>query len=130
MFPLTPQQPRRGANTVNDTSRRSRTGRRARGIRLFFVDEFQAFDMATTKSGQCTLSYLVLSDCRDRPGRFPAYHSCAGGTFQVEFALALWIENISDAKSSPEAAEGRALPSFASKSVTSLPKTPTWEGIQ
>ncbi|GBN48883.1 hypothetical protein AVEN_202429-1 [Araneus ventricosus] len=42
------------------------------------------------------------------------YHSCAGGTFQVEFAFALWIENISDAKSSPEAAEGRALPSFAS----------------
>ncbi|GBM45037.1 hypothetical protein AVEN_98884-1 [Araneus ventricosus] len=40
---------------------------------------------------------LVPSDCRDRPGRFPAYHSCEGGTFQVEFAL--WIENISDAKS-------------------------------
>ncbi|GBM91958.1 hypothetical protein AVEN_113278-1 [Araneus ventricosus] len=27
MFPLTPQQPRRGTNTVNDMSRRSRTGR-------------------------------------------------------------------------------------------------------
>ncbi|GBM46859.1 hypothetical protein AVEN_216572-1 [Araneus ventricosus] len=54
-FPLTPQQPRRGANTVNDMNRRSRTGTRARGISLFFVDEFQAFDMATTKSGQCSL---------------------------------------------------------------------------
>ncbi|GBN70969.1 hypothetical protein AVEN_260924-1, partial [Araneus ventricosus] len=73
--------------------------------------------------------YLVPSDCRDRPGRFPAYHSRAGGTFQVEFALALWIENISDAKISPEVAEGRALPSFASLSATSLPRTPTWEGI-
>ncbi|GBO18217.1 hypothetical protein AVEN_152407-1 [Araneus ventricosus] len=72
---------------------------------------------------------LVPSDRRDIPGRFPAYHSCAGGTFQVEFALALWIKDISDAKSSPEAAEGRALPSFANKSPTSLPKTPTWEGI-
>ncbi|GBL72969.1 hypothetical protein AVEN_54845-1 [Araneus ventricosus] len=60
---------------------------------------------------------LVRSDCRDRPGRFPAYHSSAGGTFEVEFALALWIEDISDAKSSPEAAEGTALPSFASKSA-------------
>ncbi|GBM67217.1 hypothetical protein AVEN_267992-2-1, partial [Araneus ventricosus] len=70
-----------------------------------------------------------LSDCRDRPGRFPAYHSCAEWTFQAEFALALWIENISDAKSSPEASEGRALPSFASKSATSLPKSPAWEGI-
>ncbi|GBM11841.1 hypothetical protein AVEN_161790-1 [Araneus ventricosus] len=36
-------------------SRRSRTGTRSRGISLFFVDEFQAFDMATTKSGQCSL---------------------------------------------------------------------------
>ncbi|GBO46118.1 hypothetical protein AVEN_160982-1 [Araneus ventricosus] len=36
-------------------SRRSRTGTRARGISLFFVDEFQAFDMATTKSDQCRL---------------------------------------------------------------------------
>ncbi|GBN80363.1 hypothetical protein AVEN_131330-1 [Araneus ventricosus] len=36
-------------------SRRSRTGTRARGISLFFFDEFQAFDMATTKSGQCSL---------------------------------------------------------------------------
>ncbi|GBN77166.1 hypothetical protein AVEN_210419-1 [Araneus ventricosus] len=36
-------------------SRRSRTGTRARGISFFFVDEFQAFDMATTKSGQCSL---------------------------------------------------------------------------
>ncbi|GBL95622.1 hypothetical protein AVEN_24827-1 [Araneus ventricosus] len=93
-------------------SRRSRTGTRARGISLFFVDNFQAFDMATTKSDQCSL--CAPSDCRDRPGRFPAYHSCAGGTSQLEFALALWIENISEAKSSPEAAEGRALPSFAS----------------
>ncbi|GBO44157.1 hypothetical protein AVEN_32455-1 [Araneus ventricosus] len=41
----------------------------------------------------------------------------------------LWIEDISDAKSSPVAAEGRALPSFASESATSLPKIPTWEGI-
>ncbi|GBM14644.1 hypothetical protein AVEN_97164-1 [Araneus ventricosus] len=55
ILPLTPQQPHRGANTVNDMSRRSRTGTRARGISLFFVDEFQAFDMATTKSGQCSL---------------------------------------------------------------------------
>ncbi|GBO44156.1 hypothetical protein AVEN_32456-1 [Araneus ventricosus] len=31
------------------------TGTRTRGISLFFVDEFQAFDMATTKSGQCSL---------------------------------------------------------------------------
>ncbi|GBN15519.1 hypothetical protein AVEN_52278-1 [Araneus ventricosus] len=36
-------------------SRRSGTGTRARGRSLFFVDEFQAFDMATTKSGQCSL---------------------------------------------------------------------------
>ncbi|GBM72646.1 hypothetical protein AVEN_117432-1 [Araneus ventricosus] len=55
IFPLTPQQPGRGSNTVNDKSRRSRTGTRVRGISLFFVDEFQAFDMATTKSGQCSL---------------------------------------------------------------------------
>ncbi|GBM19377.1 hypothetical protein AVEN_196008-1 [Araneus ventricosus] len=102
--PLTSQQRRRGANTVNDMSRRSRTGTRARGISLFFDDEFQAFDMANA-----VCANLVPSDCRDRPGRFPAYHSCAGGTFQVEFALALWIEDISDAKSSPEAAEGRFL---------------------
>ncbi|GBO38448.1 hypothetical protein AVEN_3269-1 [Araneus ventricosus] len=101
----------------------------ARGISLFFVDEFQAFDIATTKSGNAVCADLVPPDCRDRPGRFPAYHSCAGGTFQVEFALALWIEDISDAKSSPEAAEGRALPSFASKSATSLLKTPTWKRI-
>ncbi|GBM36429.1 hypothetical protein AVEN_234813-1 [Araneus ventricosus] len=54
-FPLTPQQSRRGANTVNEMSRRSRTGTRARGISLIFVDEFQAFHMATTKSGQCNV---------------------------------------------------------------------------
>ncbi|GBM77980.1 hypothetical protein AVEN_105445-1 [Araneus ventricosus] len=108
-------------------SRRSRTG--ARGISLFFVDEFQASDMPLRNLANAVCADLVPSDCRDRPGRFPAYHSCAGGTFQVEFALALWIENISDAKSSPEATEGRALPSFASKSATSLPKTPTLEGI-
>ncbi|GBM14364.1 hypothetical protein AVEN_55354-1 [Araneus ventricosus] len=111
-------------------SRRSRTGTRARGISFFFVDEFQAFDMATTNSGQCSLcGSCTFGLCRDRPRRFPAYHACAGGTFQVKFALALWIEDISDAKSSPEAAEERVFPSFASKSATSLPKTPTWEGI-
>ncbi|GBM05931.1 hypothetical protein AVEN_135290-1 [Araneus ventricosus] len=101
IFPFTPQQPRRGPKTVND--------------------------MSSLANAVC--ADLIPSGCRDRPERFPAYHSCAGGTFQVEFALALWIEDISDAKSSPEAAEGRALPSFASKSATSLPKTPTWEGI-
>ncbi|GBN03943.1 hypothetical protein AVEN_215445-1 [Araneus ventricosus] len=53
-FPSHSQQPRRDANTVNDMSRRSRIGTRARGISLFFVDELQAFDIATTKSGQCT----------------------------------------------------------------------------
>ncbi|GBN00728.1 hypothetical protein AVEN_47763-1, partial [Araneus ventricosus] len=118
ILPLTPQQPRRGANTVNDMSRRSRTGTRIKGISLFFVDEFQAFDMATTSLANAVCANLVPSNCRDRPGRFPAYHSCAGGTFKVEFALALWIEDILDAKSSPEAAEGRTLPSFASKSAT------------
>ncbi|GBO07253.1 hypothetical protein AVEN_42391-1 [Araneus ventricosus] len=110
-------------------SRRSRTGTRARGISLFFVDEFQAFDMATQSLANAVCADLVPSDCRDRPGRFPAYHSCAGGTFKVEFVLALWIEDISDAKCSSEAAERRALPSFASKTAISLPKTPTWGGI-
>ncbi|GBO36246.1 hypothetical protein AVEN_242480-1 [Araneus ventricosus] len=55
IFSLTPQQPRRGANTVYGMSRRSRTGTRARGISLLFVDEFQAFYVATTKSGQCNM---------------------------------------------------------------------------
>ncbi|GBN84971.1 hypothetical protein AVEN_26976-1 [Araneus ventricosus] len=62
MFLLTPQQPRRGANTVNDMSRRSRTGTRASGISLFFVDEFRAFDMATTKSGQCSLCGSITGE--------------------------------------------------------------------
>ncbi|GBL82769.1 hypothetical protein AVEN_106311-1 [Araneus ventricosus] len=125
IFPLTPQQPRRGANTVDDMSRRSRTGTRARTLSTNF--KLLIWPLRSLANAVC--ADLVPSDCKDRPGRFPAYHSCAGGIFQVEFALALWIENISNAKCSPEAAEGRALPSFASKSATSLPKTPTWEGI-
>ncbi|GBM52751.1 hypothetical protein AVEN_238724-1 [Araneus ventricosus] len=72
IFPLTPQQARRGANTVNDVSRRSRTGTRAREISLFFVDKFQIFDMATTKLAIAVCADRVPSDCRDRPGRFPS----------------------------------------------------------
>ncbi|GBO29984.1 hypothetical protein AVEN_155401-1 [Araneus ventricosus] len=48
--PFPPSLHSRSANTVNGMSRRSRTGTRARGISLFFVDEFQVFDMANTKS--------------------------------------------------------------------------------
>ncbi|GBO38120.1 hypothetical protein AVEN_5033-1 [Araneus ventricosus] len=93
---LTPQQPRRGANTVNDMGNRSRTGTRARGISLFFLStNFKLLIWPLRSLANAVYADLVSSGCRDRPGRFPAYHSCAGETFQVEFALALWIENIS-----------------------------------
>ncbi|GBM94640.1 hypothetical protein AVEN_20067-1 [Araneus ventricosus] len=64
-FPLTPQQPRRGANTVNDISRRSRTGTRARGISLIFVDEFG-------------ILYLI-------PERIPDYSARLTGEMQLQF---------------------------------------------
>ncbi|GBM42343.1 hypothetical protein AVEN_203576-1 [Araneus ventricosus] len=67
---------------------------------------------ATTKSGNAVCADLVPPDCRDTSGRFPAYHSCAEGTFQVEFALALWIEDISDAKSSPKGGKRKSTALF------------------
>ncbi|GBN10538.1 hypothetical protein AVEN_182671-1 [Araneus ventricosus] len=73
ILPLTPQQPRRCANTLNDKSRRSRTGTRARGISLFFVTNFKLLIWPLRSLANAVCADLVPSDRRDRPGRIPAY---------------------------------------------------------